>query len=154
MFERLKQLLSQPGETAPADTAQKNRIAACVLLLEAAHVDGDCTLEEMDHVVETLKTKYEIPEDYLEELIELAHAEREKAIDLGQFTNHLNQTLSRKERLSIMEDVWRVIHADGMLERHEDHFAHKLANLLRLTHSQLIEAKVRAREQSRESGQS
>jgi uncharacterized tellurite resistance protein B-like protein len=46
-----------------------------------------------------------------------------------------------------MESVWRVIHIDGRLEGHEDHFAHKLANLLRLTHKELIDAKISAREQ-------
>lgn len=33
------------------------------------------------------------------------------------------------------------------LEAHEDHFAHKLANLLRLNHNELIDAKLRARKQ-------
>ena len=40
-----------------------------------------------------------------------------------------------------------VVHIDGKLESHEDHFAHKLANLLRLTHKELIDAKLKARTQ-------
>jgi uncharacterized tellurite resistance protein B-like protein len=46
-----------------------------------------------------------------------------------------------------MESVWRIIHIDGRLEGHEDQFAHKLANLLRLTHGELIDAKIQARKQ-------
>ncbi len=46
-----------------------------------------------------------------------------------------------------MESVWRIILLDDHLEAHEDHFVHKLANLLRLSHSELIEAKLRARKQ-------
>ncbi len=46
-----------------------------------------------------------------------------------------------------MESVWRVIHIEGRLAGHEENFAHKLANLLRLTHKELIDAKISAREQ-------
>ncbi len=46
-----------------------------------------------------------------------------------------------------MEAVWRIILIDDHLEAHEDHFAHKLANLLRLNHIELINAKLRARKQ-------
>ncbi|MBW7865764.1 MAG: TerB family tellurite resistance protein, partial [Candidatus Hydrogenedentes bacterium] len=40
-------------------------------------------------------------------------------------------------------DLWRVINADGSLDAHEDHLAHKLMDLLRLNHKQFIEAKLR-----------
>ena len=51
------------------------------------------------------------------------------------------------EKMEVMEAVWRIIHIDGQLEKHEDHFAHKLSNLLRLTHKELIDAKIKARQQ-------
>jgi uncharacterized tellurite resistance protein B-like protein len=42
--------------------------------------------------------------------------------------------------------IWRIAFADGNLDKHEDYLVHKLAKLLRLTHKQLIEAKLRAKE--------
>lgn len=51
------------------------------------------------------------------------------------------------EKVIVMESVWRIIHIDAHLESHEDHFAHKLANLLRLTHAELINAKIKAKTQ-------
>ena len=44
-----------------------------------------------------------------------------------------------------MESVWSILLIDEHLEAHEDHFAHKLANLLRLTHKELIDAKLAVR---------
>ncbi len=55
----------------------------------------------------------------------------------------------RDERKLIMEEVWSVIYADGTLDSHEDYLVHKLANLLRLRHSEMIEAKVKALKQLR-----
>lgn len=147
MLDRLKALFSeQRKDAAPKESERKTHIAACVLLLEAAHADNDCTSMEMAQVIATLESKYAIREEFVKELIDLARVEREKAVDLWQFTDHLNQHLSPAGRLGIMTDVWRIIHVDGVLEGHEDHFAHKLGNLLRLTHKQLIEAKLKARE--------
>jgi len=41
--------------------------------------------------------------------------------------------------------VWDVVYADGKLDKHEDYLVHKLAALLRLTHKQLIEAKLKVK---------
>lgn len=125
---------------------QRIHLAAGVLLLEAAHIDNECTVEEMEHVVQTLQAKFDLSADCVAELLELAHLERQEAIDLWQFTNRVNQNFSKDEKLAIMEDVWRVIFMDGRLDEHEDHFAHKLANLLRLSHKEMIDAKLRARD--------
>ena len=147
MFSIIKKILTKkPTSSTSADeTELRTHIAAGVLLLEAAHVDNECTEEEMKHVVQTLKTTFNLSAEYVDELVEEAHLERKNAVDLWQFTNHMNQNYTQEEKLKVMEDVWRVIHADGQLEKHEDQFAHKLANLLRLTHKQLIDAKLNAR---------
>lgn len=127
------------------DIVQKKRIAACVLLLEAAHADDECTPEEMARIVELVKTRFSLSPEHTTELLEIAARERQNSVDLWSFTNDLNQQLSKKEKLEILKDVWEIIFADGHLECHEDHLAHKLANLLRLTHEELIEAKIAAK---------
>jgi len=43
-----------------------------------------------------------------------------------------------------MELVWKLVYADGILDKHEDYLAHKLAKLLRLSHRELIDAKLKA----------
>ena len=147
MFTIIKKILTKkPTQAASTEENElRNHIAAGVLLLEAAHVDNECTEEEMEHVVQTLKVTFDLADDCVNELIDEAHRARENAVDLWQFTNYMNQNYTQEEKVKVMEDVWRVIHADGQLERHEDHFAHKLANLLRLTHKQMIDAKLQAR---------
>ncbi|MCK4839279.1 MAG: TerB family tellurite resistance protein [Desulfobulbaceae bacterium] len=138
---------SGKGKESIEDLEQKKHVAAGVLLLEAAHIDNECTAEEMEHIVATLRAKFDLSDNCVAELLELAHNGREEAIDLWQFTNHVNRHFSPAEKLAVMEDVWRIVFLDGQLEKHEDHYAHKLANLLRLSHKQMIDAKLRARDQ-------
>lgn len=150
MFDLIRKIIEKketPNSTAQVDGAEKTRIAACVLLLEAAHIDDECTDEELEHVVETLQSHFTITQETAAELIELAHTHRKNSVDLWEFTNHMNQQYSREEKIDVLEAVWRIIHLDGQLEKHEDHFAHKLANLLRLTQKDLIDAKLKARNQ-------
>lgn len=140
-----KMFQSDQTKQSRSDSEFKKQIAACVLLVEAAHADDECSQAEMAHIVETVRQKFGLSPEYAAELIELAHQERKNSVDLWQFTNYLNQQLSKDEKLAILEDVWRIIFTDGHLEMHEDHLAHKLANLLRLTHKELIDAKLKAK---------
>ena len=147
MIGIIKKILGDEPQKEVTVSQDDTHIALCVLMIEAAHVDGECSDDEMAHVIATLTDKCGVPREDIDELIERAYQKREEAIDLFTFTRYLNQNYSKDEKLRVMESVWRVIHIDGRLEGHEDHFAHKLANLLRLTHKELIDAKIRAREQ-------
>lgn len=147
MIGLIKKIIGEsPVQEETPDTGDVH-IALCVLMLEAAHVDGECSTEEMEHVIDTLVKQIGVPREEIDELIDQAYKRRSDAIDLFTFTRYINQNYAKEEKLEVMESVWRVIHIDGRLEGHEDHFAHKLANLLRLTHKELIDAKIKAREQ-------
>lgn len=147
MIGLIKKIIGETPQGNDSLETDDVHIALCVLMLEAAHVDGECSTEEMTHVVETLVTRIGVAHEEIDELIDLAYTRREESIDLFTFTRYINQNYSNEEKLGVMESVWRVIHIDGRLEAYEDHFAHKLANLLRLTHKELIDAKIKAREQ-------
>jgi uncharacterized tellurite resistance protein B-like protein len=143
-----KTLLNDRGSLETGlDNDERTRIAASVILLEAAQADHECTEAELNHVVATLSSDFDLSRKYVEELLEMAHQERSRAVDLFEFTNHINNEFSKEEKKSVLEAVWRIIHIDGILEKHEDHFVRKLTHLLRLTHKDMIDAKLKAREQ-------
>ena len=129
------------------DREEWTRIAAGVILLEAAHADHVCTDKELDHVIGTLRSDFNLSQKHAEDLLDLAHRERSQAVDLFEFTSHINNEFTRQEKKAVLEAVWRIIHSDGQLEKHEDHFARKLTHLLRLSHKDMIDAKLMAREQ-------
>jgi len=151
MLNFLKQALigSEPGPSGGGHgEEERTRIAAGVILLEAAYADHECTEDELNHVIETLRSDFNLSQELAEELLELAHRERSQAVDLFEFTNHINSKFSKGEKKAVLEAVWRIIHIDGLLEKHEDHFARKLTHLLRLTHKDMIDAKLKARKKS------
>jgi uncharacterized tellurite resistance protein B-like protein len=150
MFDLIRKILgnSQGGVTvSESENLDRTQLASCVVLLEAAHADYECTDEELDHVVQTLQAEFGVTHEYARELLDLAHQERSQAVDIWQFTNQINQEFSKDEKRAVLEGVWRIIYADGVLEKHEDQFIRKLTSLLRLSHKDMIDAKLKIRDQ-------
>lgn len=138
------------GKTISTDSDQKKkeeshdiRIATCALLLEMANIDGEFSEEEQENIISMLKKNFQLSDEYTAELIKSSQKELKGSIDLWQFTNLINQNYSRDEKIYIVEMIWEVVYADGKLDKHEDYLIHKLGKLLRLSHKELINAKVK-----------
>jgi uncharacterized tellurite resistance protein B-like protein len=127
------------GHTGPHDV----RVAVCALFLEMAQADGAFSASERDNVISLLKRQYGLSEEHVVALMGASQKGLQESIDLWQFTNLINQNYSRDEKIQIIEMVWQIVYADGRLDQHEDYLAHKLAKLLRLSHKDLIDAKLK-----------
>ena len=132
----------EPQEQAEAERLQ---VATCIILLEVAKSDDGFSSVEKATVEAILKKKFDISAEAVEELMEVASRERKESVDLWEFTNLINENYSKEEKKRIVESAWRVIYADEKLDSYEDYFVHKLAKLLQLDHSDLIEAKLKVK---------
>ncbi len=144
MFD-LKRLLGidNTGEDEKRELGEEDiQLATSVLLINIAQADENLSQEEVSHIIDVLQDKFQIPEDTANRLFELSEDKIEDSIDVWQFTNTINQTMDKEEKLKIIENAWEVIYADEILDPQEDFLIHKLANLLRLTHKELIKKKL------------
>jgi len=132
----------EPQEQTEAERLQ---VATCIILLEVAKSDDEFSSIEKATVGAILKKKFDLSAEAAEELIKVASREREESVDLWEFTNLINENYSKEEKRRIVESAWRVIYADEKLDGYEDYFVHKLAKLLQLDHSDLIDAKLKVK---------
>ena len=144
MLRQIMQLFAPEPERPPARD-ERVRLATSVLLIEAASADEEFTPEERAHIIRTLCEVFSLSEQEAGELVAAADELRASSVDHFLFTRQLNEHCSIREKERIMEEVWRVIYLNGMLDAHEDHIAHKFGRLLNLTHPQLIHAKMKVR---------
>ncbi|NIA13626.1 MAG: hypothetical protein GWP08_06050 [Nitrospiraceae bacterium] len=146
-FSRLMNMMGGAAEEAPSAPSEtpgeRFRLAACAILLEIAHADDQFAPAEREHILQTLCQRFDLSHAEAEELMEASSVKREASVDLWHFTRAINESCSREEKIGFMEEVWRVIYADGTLDAHEDYLVHKLAKLLNLAHPDLIDAKMR-----------
>ena len=140
-----KSTIESPGDIG-GEKSHDIRVATCALLIEMSNIDGEFSESERESIISVLKKDYDLSDENAIALIEASNEELKGSIDLWQFTNLINQNYSMEEKLRIIETVWRIAYTDGKLDKHEDYLVHKLVKLLRLTHRQLIEAKLKVKE--------
>ncbi len=139
-FGGLSAEASSPENVTPQHDA---RVAVCALLLEMAKIDETFTSAEMSQIISILKDKYGLLVEDAEALISAAEQELDGSIDYWQFARLINANYSTEEKIDIIEMLWRIVFVDGNMDKYENHLMHKLADLLRLTHQQLIDAKIK-----------
>jgi uncharacterized tellurite resistance protein B-like protein len=144
-MDLLSRLLGrEPAAEARArDAGHDLRVAACALLLEMAHIDGESSLEEQEAILAILRKRFGLNDEQVSELVDAAAEEWKRSVDLWPFARRINQDFSETEKERLIEMIWEVAFLDGRLDKYEDYLVHKLANLLRLSHGQLIEAKLK-----------
>jgi len=128
---------------ANQNTEHDIRVATCALLVEIARIDEKFTEAEMETILTILKQKYGLSQDHADALIAEAERELEKSVDLWQFTRLINENYTNEEKIKIIETLWQIVYDDGKMDQYEHYLMNKLQNLLRLTHDQLITAKLK-----------
>jgi uncharacterized tellurite resistance protein B-like protein len=129
------------------DQQQKLEIATCVILLESVTADDMLSDQELRKIIELLKSKYDMTDSQVNELIETSKREREDSADVWYFTNLINENLTMDEKYDLMVMIWEAIYSDGTLDRYENYIAHKLRNLLNLDHTKFIDIKLKVKEE-------
>lgn len=143
MLKRILGLLATPARVESRQEEQRIELAACVLLLEIAHADGDFHQDEAALIEDLLKKHFHIEPETSAELLELAHQVRTESHDLHQFTRDINSNFDQSEKERIMESLWQLVYADGQLDHFEEALLRQLSSLIGLSHRQMIDAKVK-----------
>ena len=119
------------------------RVATCALLVEIARIDETFTEQELELVLSILKEKYDLSAEHADALIVEAEAELKQSVDLWRFARLINENYSNEEKIEIVETLWQIVYVDGKMDQYEHYLMSKLKNLLRLSHNQLIDAKLK-----------
>lgn len=120
------------------------QLAAATLLIELTRADTRVEDNELQAIRQAIQHAYELSDSEAEELMEQADREADDAVSLHNFTHTLNTCLSPQQKILFVEHMWRVAYADGRIDKYEDHYIRKVADLLYVSHSQFIRAKQRA----------
>lgn len=126
-------------QASPHDIA----VSACALLVEMSRIDEDFTEAERERIVAVAREMFDVNDEEAAALIDTADRELSGSLDLWQFTSLINKHYGIDEKERIVEMIWKIAYTDGHLHAQEDFLVHKLANLLQLTHRQLINAKIK-----------
>jgi uncharacterized tellurite resistance protein B-like protein len=128
MFERLAALFDDNSETGTGP--DRLRLAAAVLLVEAARMDGNFDDDERATIRRLLTWRFEISEAEADALIAAADAEAEQSVELSTYVRTIKGYFSFDERVELIEMMWSVVYADGKLDDYEANLMRRIAGLL------------------------
>ena len=146
MLDAIRRMLAEnPPATTASTGAYSNdvRMAACVLLVELASVDGEFSALERQRILDILQRHFGVDAAGAEELLaEAAHASR-SSVDDFVFTRQVVKEYDLAQRMVLAELMWQVVLADGTIDGNESYLMRKLANLLQLEPAFLAQARKR-----------
>ena len=135
-------------ETEDPTIDDKTSTKACIaLLLETSMADEILDESELMALKNTLQKDFQINENEIDELIDLAKENVEDSTSLYEFTRDINDNFDAAERVKLIESMWKIAYADGNIDKYEEHIIRKVANLIYVAHSDFIKAKLSAKEQ-------
>ncbi|HLF84607.1 MAG TPA: TerB family tellurite resistance protein [Blastocatellia bacterium] len=123
---------------APETRRHALQVATALLLIEVARADHQEDLTEDAAVFALIKDFFELSESECAMLIDEASRQANHAASLQTFTRQLHEQLTMGEKLQVVEMLWKVALADQRLDKHEDYVVRKVANLLYVSHRDLI----------------
>lgn len=146
MLDKLKRLLGvlSDAETPGGKDGEHDlNVAVCALFLEMGRIDENFTDQEMAKVFSILQDKYGLSEEAIDTLMGEAERELEESVDLWQFARVINDHFTVADKEKLVKRLWQVVYVDGKMDQHEHYLMNKVSKLLRLSHKQLIDAKLK-----------
>ncbi|SMF57888.1 Uncharacterized conserved protein, tellurite resistance protein B (TerB) family [Alteromonadaceae bacterium Bs31] len=146
MLSAIKDFFSQlQVEEEGGTSEQQRRLACAALLIEVAVIDQQFDPAELGALHQVLQHKFGLSAEECETLTTLAKAEREEASSLYQFTQLVNDSCSPAEKYQLIKGMWTIAYADGNLDKYEEYVVRKVAELIYVSHSDFIRAKLETR---------
>lgn len=146
MLNRLKKMFAA-GETDPHSPGQHTvdelHLAAAVLLIETARMDDTIGDDERGVIVDLVRARFELSEEEVSSVVELADEVAENAVELSRFTSRVRDGFDHDERVEMVEMLWRVVYADGVVHDHEANLLRRVAGLLYVSDRESGEARKR-----------
>jgi uncharacterized tellurite resistance protein B-like protein len=143
MLGKIVKLLNSGPMADAGQEHERIQVATCALLLEMAHADKSLHSLEEQIVHDIVAEKFDLSTEAVQELAEYAQQERAESVDLFRFARVINEHFTIEEKHEVMEALWRIVYADGVLDKHEDALARQLTSLLRISPKKSIELKVK-----------
>ena len=106
------------------------QLAAAALLVHASVVDGHADPAERRKIKSLLQDRFNLGEDEFNRILDEAEAWERDSVDLYSFTSVLCRELDQEGRQRIVEMLWEIVLADGVLDEFEDDLVSRGAELL------------------------
>ena len=144
MIDRVLDFLTGKAVPVAKQGADDLQIAVAALLIEAARMDDNFNLDERRMIEHVLAERFDLSPEKLRELFIAAERAVRGSTQFFPFTQQIVKNISHEERGQILEMMWQVAYADGVLDPHEDMLLRRIAGLIHVNDRERGLARQRA----------
>jgi uncharacterized tellurite resistance protein B-like protein len=148
MIDRLLSFLNGTQVPAAEPGPDELQLAVAALLVEAAGMDDNFDAGERATIERLLATRFELAPEIVQTLVQSAEQRVRDTAQYFPFTREITKRLSTEQRVDIIEMLWEVAYADGVLDPHEDTLLRQIAGLVHVPDRDRGEARKRALERA------
>ncbi|MCB1670984.1 MAG: TerB family tellurite resistance protein [Pseudomonadales bacterium] len=149
MFELLKNLFDQKLNSASAtDESQRLKafeLAGAALMVELMESDYNLDSRESREFDRVLQETFGLAREEVDEIVALARQTAQDSTSLYEFTRLINDNYSYEDKVGLIQNLWRLAFADDDLDKYEESLIRQIADLIYVSHSDFIQAKLRVR---------
>jgi len=145
-FESFRALIAEFSESGkhPSRFDESDyRLAAAALLVHTASIDGKISDAERAKLHAVIKQSFDLDDETTDELVAEAAGADQEATDLYRFTARLNRSLDEKGRARMVEMMWQIVFADGVVTEFENNLVWRAAELLGISSNERIALRKR-----------
>lgn len=144
-FDRAAALLACTDGRLRLDSDDDLQVAVAALLVEAALMDDRFEESERQSIMDLLCRRFAMTADQAGALLATAEGAVKQSTQLYRFTRIVAEKLDRAERARIVEMLWEVAYADGVLSPNEDALIRRIAGLVYVDDADRMAARRRVR---------
>jgi len=133
MFDQIFGILTGRGAEPALDGERQLRICVAALLVEAARMDDCFDDAERQAIQRILGERYGLSPWETAELLGAAERTVDQSAQLFRFTDAVVQRVPVEDRVRILEMLWEVAYADGVLNPEEDQLLRRIAGLIHVS---------------------
>ena len=149
MLSSIKTFFDQKLADPPSSDnqiASKTQLACAALFIEVMKADYELDDREKSELVSLLQNSLNIQEEDIHELMRLAQEEADQATSLYEFTRLINDEYNYPQKVQLVQSMWRIAFSDEQIDMYEEHLIRKVSDLIYVSHTDFIKAKIIARE--------
>ena len=146
MLNRFKMLVQSFADTTARQESRQAtlNLAAAVLLVEVMMADHEVRKQELKQISEVLEKVFDIDKSESAPLIEDARQRHKELVSLYDMTSIINEEHDQELKRKLVFAMWCIAFADDEKDKYEEHLIRKVADLLYLSHSDFIKARINA----------
>jgi uncharacterized tellurite resistance protein B-like protein len=130
MIGRIKKLLASRNDVNITADDEALKLASAALLLEAACMDGHADDVEISTVINLLGDHFDLSSGEASELVDAGREVLANSVELYGFTRTIKNSFNHEDRVRMIEMLWKVVYADGILHDFEANLVRRICGLI------------------------